>query len=98
MKLNDMAVKKAKPEAKPRELSDGGGLYVLIHRNGGKYWQLTYRFVGKQRTLALGVYPDVSLVEARVLCDAARKLITKDIDPSEAAAKARGQDSGNKYL
>jgi hypothetical protein len=65
IKLNDIAVKKAKPEAKPRKLSDGGGLYVLIHPNGGKYWQLDYRFAGKQKTLALGTYPEISLADAR---------------------------------
>ena len=84
MKLNDVAVRKARPEAKQRKLADGGGLYVLIHPNGGKYWQLAYRFAGKQKTLALGIYPDVSLAEAREKRDAARKLIAKDIDPSAA--------------
>jgi len=82
MKLSDPAVKKAKPEAKPRKLTDGGGLYVMIHPNGGKYWQLAYRFAGKQKTLALGVYPDVSLALARERRDEARKLIANDIDPS----------------
>ncbi|MEI7455863.1 MAG: integrase arm-type DNA-binding domain-containing protein [Nitrosomonadales bacterium] len=92
MKLNDMAVKKAKPEAKPRKLSDGGGLYVLIHPNGGKYWQLAYRFAGKQKTLALGIYPDISLSEARVRRDAARKLIANGTDPSEAKQAQKRED------
>lgn len=81
MKLNDVAVRKAKPEAKPRKLSDGGGLYILIHPNGGKYWQLAYRFAGKQKTLALGIYPEVSLAAARDRRDQARKLIADDVDP-----------------
>ena len=82
MKLNDVAVRKAKPEAKPRKLTDGGGLYVMIHPNGGKYWQLAYRFAGKQKTLALGVYPDVSLADARERRDQARKLLANGNDPS----------------
>lgn len=82
MKLNDIAIKKAKPEAKPRKLSDGYGLYVLIHPNGGKYWQLAYRFTGKQKTLALGTYPDITLADARGRRDQARKLIANGIDPS----------------
>lgn len=81
MKLNDIAIKKAKPEAAPRKLSDGQGLYVLIHPNGGKYWQLAYRFAGKQKTLALGVYPKVSIIDARDLSYQARKQITNGIDP-----------------
>jgi len=85
MKLNDVAVRKAKPETKPRKLSDGGGLYVLIHPNAsdkeGKYWQLAYRFAGKQKTLALGTYPDVSLADARDRRDQARKQIADGIDP-----------------
>jgi integrase len=81
MKLNDVAVRKAKPEAKPRKLTDGGGLFVLIHPNGGKYWQLAYRFAGKQKTLALGVYPDVSLALARERREQARKLLANGNDP-----------------
>lgn len=81
MKLSDATVRKAKPEAKPRKLTDGGGLYVMIHPNGGKYWQLAYRFAGKQKTLALGVYPDVSLSDARERREQARKLLANGSDP-----------------
>jgi Arm DNA-binding domain len=82
MKLNDVAIRKAKPEAKPRKLSDGGGLYVLICPNGGKYWQLAYRFAGKQKTLALGVYPEITLADARDRREQSRKLIANGTDPS----------------
>lgn len=92
MKLNDVAVRKAKPEAKPRKLSDGGGLYILIHPNGGKYWQLAYRFVGKQKTLSVGKYPDVSLADARARREAARKLIANGIDPGEAKQAQKRED------
>ncbi|PIX04300.1 MAG: integrase [Gallionellales bacterium CG_4_8_14_3_um_filter_54_18] len=92
MKLNDVTVRKAKPEAKPRKLSDGGGLYILIHPNGGKYWQLAYRFVGKQKTLALGVYPDVSLAAARKRRDEAREMLANSIDPGEAKQTQKRED------
>ncbi len=61
MKLTDTAVRKAKPKAKPCKMTDGGGLFMLVQPNGGKYWRLAYRFAGKQKTLALGVYPDTTL-------------------------------------
>jgi hypothetical protein len=54
MPLKDVAVRNAKPSAKPRKLSDGGGLHVLIQPTGSKVWRLAYRFAGKQKTLALG--------------------------------------------
>ena len=66
MPLTDTAVKNAKPEAKPRKLSDERGLYLLITPTGSKYWRFKYRFVGREKMLALGVYPDVSLADARI--------------------------------
>jgi integrase len=80
--LKDVAVRNAKPSAKPRKLSDGGGLHVLIQPTGSKLWRLAYRFAGKQKTLALGVYPVVSLEEARRRSDDARKLLARYVDPS----------------
>jgi integrase len=80
--LKDVAVRNAKPSAKPRKLSDGGGLHVLIQPTGSKLWRLAYRFAGKQKTLALGVYPVVSLEEARRHRDEAKKLLARSIDPS----------------
>ena len=65
MPLKDVTVRKAKATVRPRKLSDGGGLHVLIQPTGGKLWRLAYRFAGKQKTLALGAYPAVSLEEAR---------------------------------
>ena len=82
MPLKNVAVRNAKPVAKPRKLSDGGGLHVLIQPTGGKLWRLAYRFAGKQKTLALGVYPVVSLEEARRRRDEAKKLLARSIDPS----------------
>jgi hypothetical protein len=61
MKLTDTAVRKSKPEPKPFKMTDGGGLFLSVQPNGSKYWRLAYRFDGKQKLLALGVYPDVPL-------------------------------------
>ena len=82
MPLKDASVRNVKPGPKPRKLSDGGGLHVLIQPTGSKLWRLAYRFAGKQKTLALGVYPAVSLEEARQHRDAAKKLLTRSVDPS----------------
>ena len=91
MALTELEVKKTKATVKQQKLSDGGGLYLLIHTNGGKYWQMAYRFAGKQKTLSLGVYPDVSLADARERREQARKLLANDTDPSavKQAQKAR---------
>ena len=64
-KLTASAVKNAKTRTKSYNLSDGGGLYVLVKPNGTKAWRFNYRFAGKQKTLAIGVYPDISLKKAR---------------------------------
>jgi len=81
MALTELQVKNAKPTAKPYKLTDGGGLFMLVHTNGGRYWRLAYRFDGKQKTLALGVYPDVSLADARERREQARKLLANGADP-----------------
>jgi len=90
MPLSDAKVKAAKvPEDKKQlKLSDGGGLYLMTTLSG-KYWRLNYRFGGKQKTLAVGVYPSVSLKEARDKRERARKLLEKNIDPSQAKQQER---------
>jgi integrase len=80
--LTDTTIRSAKPSQKPVKLSDGGGLYLLIQTHGAKLWRLAYRFGGKQKTLALGVYPTVTLAEARGGRDAARKILATGFDPS----------------
>jgi integrase len=82
MALSDLTARKVKPAAKPQKLSDGGGLHLLVQPTGSKLWRLAYRFAGKQKTLALGAYPAVSLAEARGRRDDARKLLAKGVDPS----------------
>jgi integrase len=81
MPLSDTATRNAKPKDKPYKLADEKGLYLLI-KPAGKYWRLDYRFDGKRKTLALGVYPDISLKEAREKRDEARKQIAQGVDPS----------------
>ncbi|MFZ2541813.1 MAG: integrase arm-type DNA-binding domain-containing protein, partial [Gallionella sp.] len=90
MKLSDPAVRKAKPGFNPitksettnaYKLADGGGMYLEVMPTGSKYWRLKYRFGGKERRLAFGVYPDVSLAQARDRRDDARKLLASGIDP-----------------
>ena len=62
MRLTDTRIRNAKPQVKAYKLSDGGGMYLLVKPDGGRYWRLDYRFAGKRRTLALGVYPTVTLL------------------------------------
>lgn len=94
MKLTEMAIRKAKPESKPYKIADGGGMYLEVAPNGSKYWRLKYRFHGKEKRLAFGVYPDISLALARDRRDNARKLLAQGVDPSEnkKATKAAGID------
>ncbi|MGH8763391.1 MAG: tyrosine-type recombinase/integrase, partial [Nitrosospira sp.] len=80
MPLTDPAVRNAKPADKPYKLTDGDGLYLLVN-NAGKYWRYDYRFLGKRKTLAFGVYPVTTLAEARDQRSRARKLIINGIDP-----------------
>ncbi len=84
--LTDSRIRAAKPGSRPRSLSDGNGLLLKILPNGGRYWRFNYRFNGKQKTLALGVYPDVSLAKARERLYGARDLLADGLDP---AAKKR---------
>ena len=84
MALTAIEVSKAKATDKPQKLTDGGGMYLLVQPNGAKYWRLNYRFAGKRKTLALGVYPDISLVDARDRREVSRKQLANGIDPSAA--------------
>lgn len=93
MPLTDSSIRTAKPGPKSVRLFDGGGLYLEVAPSGGKWWRFKYRFEGKEKRLSLGVYPDVSLKEARVKRDDARKLLSSEIDPAyhrkiQKAAKA----------
>jgi integrase len=80
--LTDTSVRAIKPLAKPQKVSDGGGLYLFVTPNGTKAWRLAYRYCGKQKSLSLGLYPVVTLGEARTRRERAKKLLANGIDPS----------------
>lgn len=82
MSLTAIQVKNAKPSDKQQKLADGDGMFLLIHPNGSKYWRLKYYFEGKEKVLALGVYPHTSLLDARAKTADARKRLANNIDPS----------------
>ncbi len=94
MPLTDTAIRRAKPEAKPRKLFDERGLFLLLSQNGGKWWRFKYRFGGKEKQLSLGVYPDVSLKDARDRRDEARKLVANGIDPSDKRKAQKAMQDG----
>ena len=83
MALTDIQIRNSKPLDKQYKLSDSGGLFMLIHPNGSKYWRYKYRFLGKEKTLSIGVYPHLSLADAREKRDLAKKSLAKGIDPGE---------------
>lgn len=83
MPLSDLKCRNAKQQPRAQKLSDGGGLYLLVNADGSKYWRLAYRWQSKQRTLALGVYPTVSLTDARAARDEAKRNLASGIDPSQ---------------
>ncbi|HMP01716.1 MAG TPA: tyrosine-type recombinase/integrase [Gemmatales bacterium] len=87
--LSDAAVRNAKPQIKPYKMVDGEGLFLLVMPNGSKYWRLKYFFNGKEKTLALGVYPDIALADARDRRAQAKKLLATGTDPSEAKKQAK---------
>lgn len=83
MALNDTQIRAAKPLEKPYKITDGEGMHLLVHSNGSKYWRLSYRYAGKQKTLALGVYPETTLAVAREKRAQAKQLLAEGVDPSE---------------
>ena len=89
MPLNDRQIKNAKPTDKIQKLSDGGGLSLVIHPNGGKYWQLNFRFNGKQKTLSIGTYPTIALIQARAAREQAKQQLAQGIDPAAAKQQAK---------
>jgi integrase len=91
MQLSDAAIRNAKPgikpdgstTTKPYKMSDSGGLYLLVTPAGGKLFNVKYRFSGKEKKLALGPYPTITLKEARAKCDEAKRLLEAGIDPGQ---------------
>ena len=83
MPLTSVAINHAKPKEKTYRLYDEKGLYLEVTKAGGKLWRLKYRFGGKEKRLAIGAYPEISLKDARAARDAARTQLATGIDPSE---------------
>ena len=81
--LTELSIKQAKPKEKQYKLTDGEGMYLRVYPNGSKYWQLQYWFDGKQKILSLGVWPNISLKEARDKRFLAKKIIKEGIDPND---------------
>jgi integrase len=94
MSLTDTTIRNAKPSEKPIKLSDEKGLYLLVTPAGGKWWRFDYRFVGRRKTLSMGVYPDVGLKDARERRDAARKLLADGINPGETRKAMKASKAG----
>ncbi len=94
MALTELTVRNTKPSDKPVKLTDGNGMHLLITTSGSKYWRFQYRFAGKQKILALGVYPEVSLSEARRRRDEARQLVANHVDPSEKRKAQKIESKG----
>ena len=103
MPLTDTAIKNAKSQTNQVKLFDGQGLFLLVTPSGGKWWRLKYRLKGKEKLLSLGVYPEISLKEARRRREEARTLIAQGIDPSDqrkeekAVAEAESREKENTF-
>ncbi len=89
MPLTDTVIKNSKPRAKSYKLSDQKGLYVQVEPTGSKLWRLKYRFGGKEKRLAFGAYPDVTLARARERQLEARRLLADGVDPGEYKKQTR---------
>jgi len=95
MALTELAIRSAKVEGKITKLSDGGGLQLWVTGDGAKRWRLAYRYAGGQKVLAIGVYPDVGLKEARTARQDAKRLLSEGIDPSSAKKQAKAAQASS---
>ena len=97
MKLNARQVETAKPKDKTYKMADGGGLYLEVSAKGSKYWRMKYRRPSdkKEDRLAFGVWPTVTLAQARAKRDEAKKLLVQGIDPKAEQKEAQAENSGN---
>lgn len=100
MKLTARQVSTARPMEKAYKLADGGGLYLLVNPNGSRYWRMKYRYAGKEKLLSIGVFPDVTLAEAREKRVEAKRMLAAGNDPSEAkqaAKEERAREVNNSF-
>ena len=84
MALTDTQIRKVKTREKPFKLTDEKGLFLLVNPNGSKLWRFKYRFAEKEKSLSIGMYPDVTLADARSKRDEARQLLVDNVDPGMA--------------
>ena len=96
MPLTDTAIRGIKPADKARKFFDGNGLFLYVAPSGTKSWRVKYRFQGREKLLTLGTYPQLSLKEAREICNDAKKLLRRGIDPS-AQKKASSRIGENSF-
>jgi len=94
--LTDVSIRNAKLQAQDYKLADGFGLYVLVTKTGGKLWRFNYRYHEKNKTLAIGSYPAISLTKARAARDEARQSLANGIDPGQAKQEKKQQDDDNR--
>ena len=87
--LSDAKARNAKPKTKRYKIADGEGLFLFVMPNGGKYWRLRYFFAGKEKLLALGFYPEISLADARERRVQSHKLLATGKDPGETKKDAK---------
>ncbi|HIQ17435.1 MAG TPA: DUF4102 domain-containing protein [Novosphingobium capsulatum] len=92
-----ITIANAKPKERPYKMFDGGGLHLFVKPNGSKLWRLTYSWLGRQKTLSLGQWPDLGLADARTKREEARRLLATGVDPSHQqkidAAKAKMEEN-----
>lgn len=91
MALTDTAIRNAKPTGKAFKLYDEKGLFLIVNPNGGKWWRLKYRLLGKEKLLSLGTYPEITLAQARIKRDEAKKLLSDGKDPSNERKREKQQ-------
>jgi hypothetical protein len=98
--LDDLTIRAAKTRDKQYTLRDGGGLFLLVHPNGSKYFQLRTTLHSKQKIVRLGVYPKLTLAEARAKSIEASKLVDANLDPTmqKKIAKVKAKDSADATL
>lgn len=95
MQLSDATCRNAVPGEKSKKLSDGGGLYLLVLPSGGRSWRYSYRFAGKQKTVALGKYPEVGLKAARKKHFEARCMLEEGVDPAARKAELKRENASD---
>ncbi|VAW81045.1 Integrase [hydrothermal vent metagenome] len=96
-KLTALKVKQAKPKDKPYKLSDGASMYLAIQPSGSRYWRMKYRINGKEKLLSIGIYPDVSLADARLTVADARSNLAKGIDPNQKKRDEKFNNTTNTF-